>query len=72
MRGQAVVMRFSWNQAICERCWFEQNGARMPTRLAAGAHEPERCCYCGRITIAGIFARDDPATVPFPRLEPEE
>jgi hypothetical protein len=44
---------------MCERCWFDQRGDRMPVRLAHP--DAERCAWCGRPTIAGIYVRADSA-----------
>ena len=76
--------KLSWNQPCCEQCWFEIRGewgiARcggrdteylvsitMPVRLI----EPvlERCAYCGAPTIFGVYRRQDPSTVPYPKQE---
>ncbi len=56
-----------WTHAICERCWFDGPGCnaegqyRMPSRTARP--EPGPCCYCGGLTIAGIFVRADGDTL---------
>jgi len=48
----------SWNHAQCYDCWTKKriNGelVRIPN------HQPERCCFCKRGTIEGIFIRKDP------------
>lgn len=42
---------------ICDDCWRKQNGEREPLRF----REPdeERCDYCGRLTLSGIYVRSD-------------
>lgn len=70
MSGSGV--RLSWRQAICERCWLRRRPGRAPVRMAWRCAEREVCSYCGGDTIAGIYVRDDPAHVPFPRPEREE
>lgn len=69
--------KLSWTQPICERCWIEWNsewddddnlvGIRRPVRINAEATEVERCAWCGRPTIVGIYKRVDPISVPYPR-----
>lgn len=65
-------MASPWNHRICERCWFDGPGkitdddgytvmARQPTRVVD--YPPGLCCYCGGITILGIFVRKDPTVV---------
>lgn len=78
----AVHAVSNWNQPICERDWIAQNavwdpasGSRdserlvsvnMPVRLREP--ELERCSWCGRPTIFGVYVRADPASVLFPAL----
>lgn len=78
-------MKLSWNQPCCEVCWFEIRGVWMMSILG-GRHEEhlvsvtmpirtlepelERCAYCGAPTIFGVYRRQDPATVPYPKKEP--
>lgn len=57
----------SWTQPVCERCWFTEQPDRRPTQLTAS--DVERCCLCGLPTVAGIYVRRDPATVPYPKPE---
>lgn len=70
-----------WTQAICERDWIARNaewdgGKLVSIRRATTIRDPEspveQCCYCGEPTIWGAFIREDPATVPFPRIEVPE
>jgi len=67
----------NWTQPICERCWIEKN-----TELVEGelfVRRPAivkdasavRCAYCDELTIMGIYVRDDPTKVPYPRDEDE-
>lgn len=66
-------MASTWNHRICERCWFdgpgklndeprEQLHGRQPVRVVD--YPPGLCCYCGGITILGIFTRAKPTDVP--------
>lgn len=57
----------SWTQAICWTCWTERHPDREAIRVVNG--DPETCSYCGNETTSGIYVRDDPAGVPFPRQE---
>jgi hypothetical protein len=57
----------SWTQPLCERCWFDEHD-HMPTRFTGG-ELAERCCLCGKPTVAGIFVRMDPAKVPYPTAD---
>ena len=58
---------YSWNQPICEVCWTERNPGRIP--VLNGNPDAEECSYCGRPTVAGIYVRDDPKTVAYPKLK---
>jgi hypothetical protein len=58
----------SWTQAICADCWDEKYPDRkVRPHQRANVAELERCAYCGNATHLGIYVRDDPAKVPFPR-----
>jgi hypothetical protein len=57
----------NWNHAQCEACWitaettFDDDGnalIRRPHRLVGP--NVEVCCYCGGLTIVGIYRREDP------------
>lgn len=64
-----------WNHRICERCWFDSaksehpsmpGAFRMPVRVKDWGPEddedkvqPGLCCYCGGLTITGIFTRQN-------------
>jgi hypothetical protein len=82
--GMMKMPKFSWNQAICERCWIDQfgefievfegkaqrlMGVSMPVRLVNPT--VEICGYCGMPTILGAYIRDDPKNVTYPREEEE-
>lgn len=58
----------NWTHAQCEACWIEnelvtdEEGRvliRQPTRVTDV--NARMCCFCGRLTISGIFRRHDPA-----------
>jgi hypothetical protein len=57
--------RYSWTQAICQKDWEKRYPGIAPTVLV----DPigEICAYCGEVTKDGIYIRDDPANVKFPR-----
>jgi hypothetical protein len=57
--------RYSWTQAICEMCWTMKEPGRVPIKLRIP--DAEKCAYCGEDTDAGIYVRDDPMNVQFPR-----
>lgn len=53
--------RSRWTHTMCDPCWAAQRGEATPVRMLAAP--PERCCYCGALTISGIFIREDPTTL---------
>lgn len=55
-------------QPICDICWREREGIRIPSRVKLPYREHETCCWCGHDTTSGIYLRVDPATVPHPTL----
>ena len=57
----------NWNQPICEACWSRRCPGRIPVRIADAS--VETCAYCGLETDSGIFVREHPDSVPFPRQE---
>lgn len=73
----------TWTQAVCTDCWITkfsdaQRDAdgflvsyTLPGRVRSDQPDDllENCSYCGRLTTSGIFRRDDPAEVPYPRYE---
>lgn len=68
--------RYSWNASICLSCWNQRNPDRLgkpevgTQKYISG--EVERCTYCGGGHVSGIYVRDDPRQVPFPRLDIED
>ena len=61
-------MRLSWTQAICDKCW-DTYGAGEPLRVSLEVRESERCGWCGDDTLSGIYTRQDPKNVNYPRQE---
>ncbi len=63
----------NWTQPRCERCWFddpENENIRIPVRVITDdPYEWRICAWCGKPTVAGIFVRVDPRTVPYPEEE---
>ncbi len=55
----------SWSQPICDVCWRQREGDRIPVRIVT--RPPERCAFCGDPTTSGIYVRIDPALVLHPR-----
>ena len=47
-----------WNHTQCFDCFQRERPDIEPVRVKD--HEPEVCCFCGRMTIDGIFVRRDP------------
>lgn len=48
----------SWQTVpVCDQCWEELNGFRLPHRL----RDPERetCFKCHEVTNSGIFSREN-------------
>jgi hypothetical protein len=60
------MVRMSWTQAVCDKCWVKQEGDRRPTRLKSAM--VETCSYCGHPTASGIYKRDDPKSVAYPQM----
>ncbi len=63
--------RRSWNQAICDFCWYNLRGQARPVRVRPEYAELHVCAYCGDQTRSGIFIRDNPAYVKYPRWDEE-
>lgn len=76
--------KLSWNVPCCENCWFEIRGEWTMDRLGGRSVERlvsvimpvrvpepvlEQCGYCGGPTIFGVYRRQDPSTVPYPKAE---
>lgn len=55
-----------WTQPICNDCWDDKHSDKPSPRVNQG--DEEQCSYCGKVTVSGIYVRDDPATVPYPPL----
>lgn len=50
-----------WNAALCEECWYDVAGDRMPVRVKAEVGYPwETCSRCGMRTCSGIYRRIAP------------
>jgi hypothetical protein len=55
-----------WTQAICDDCWLTYYFVRdTPVRMTES--EREQCCMCGMPTTSGIYIREDPMLVRYPR-----
>lgn len=59
-------VRYSWNQPICEQDWLLRYPHRVPVRIKDA--EEETCAYCGKVTDSGIYVREDPNEVRFPKI----
>lgn len=79
MSGEQIA--YSWTQPCCEACWIEDRGEwdldsdeqsvwqhiiSVPKPTIVLDSPLERCAFCGRPTIVGIYVRHDPTEVPFP------
>lgn len=49
-----------WTHSKCYDCWSKDEGDRIPVRVMNEELVPKKCCFCGRLTIEGIFTRRDP------------
>lgn len=62
----------AWTHPQCERCWIRGETSSNPATGHLEVRRPARltgdrlqyCCYCGDLTISGIYRRADPATLP--------
>ena len=62
--------RWSWTQSICDDCWKVYGDPLIePRRITEANREKDRCGWCGDIHESGIYTRQDPRDVPYPRLE---
>ena len=60
----------TWStQPVCNADWRSRNPGRNPSRIKHEYRTTERCCYCGELTVSGIFIRAEITKVPFPREE---
>lgn len=62
-----------WTHTICAPCWNKQHPSRpikatlsqgfatAPFRIRERYRVDEACCFCGELTSAGIYVREDPA-----------
>lgn len=62
-----MTVKLSWNQPICNTCWWKREPTRSPIRLTTPGYE--RCSFCGNGTASGIYVRHDPRDVPYPAHE---
>jgi hypothetical protein len=74
----------TWTQAICGACYAVRYPGRRPVRVSPGqpisgggggptiSLEHEQCCDCGLATTDGIYIRDDPVAVRYPRMVRKE
>lgn len=47
-----------WTHLICDPCWRQKEGDKIPVRLLT--NEVELCCFCGLTTTSGIYVRHNP------------
>jgi hypothetical protein len=58
----------SWTQAVCDGCWSRLEVGPPRNLIREEYRDDETCCLCGQATRSGLYARLDPAKVPYPRL----
>jgi ribosome-binding protein aMBF1 (putative translation factor) len=61
------MAEYTWNQPMCDACWRRERGERTPVRVRES--ELEQCAFCGFGTSSGIYVRQDPLTVKYPRIK---
>lgn len=52
-----------FTHAICGACWMARRPGQEPVRISEEGRRAETCCFCGRITSAGIDVRHDPTAL---------
>jgi hypothetical protein len=70
-RGAGGNERVYLNQPVCERCWRALHPSRVAVRAASAVRE-ETCAFCGFQTSAGIYTREHPDRVPYPKSAPSD
>ena len=60
----------TWTQAICEECYQKRRPGWRPYRLKKP--DEEICCDCGKKTKSGIYYRENPNLVKYPRQEEDD
>jgi hypothetical protein len=61
--------QYSWTQPMCRECWDKHALLKFDWAGMPEEGPPETCAWCGLDTRSGIYVRQDPAGVPFPRKE---
>lgn len=51
----------AWTHVICLPCWNKRHDVREPVQVTNAPEE--QCCYCQRMTIDGIYIRENPTIV---------
>jgi len=60
----------TWTHIICTACWDKRQPGREPVRVRGAREEP--CCFCGRVTAAGIYVCEDPRDLPCTHPDEDE
>lgn len=79
----ALFANLSWTHPICTEDWVQLNHKvddegqmliRQPTKVVDpdNPFDPKMCAFCGRLTSAGIYMREDPAKVLFPAVKDDD
>lgn len=61
----------AWTHAICGACWNRVNPDRQVKGSDFRGGDDEKCCWCAAPTVAGIYLRADPKTLPCAGVHPE-
>ena len=59
----------NWNQPKCVSCWNAENPDRQAAAILPEYAEPERCSSCGELTRSGIYVRQHPDKVRYPKVD---
>lgn len=58
LRRHRQSARVSWStEQVCDTCWWDYNGIRIPVRLNEEVREITDCAICGTKTDSGIYMR---------------
>src|SRR5690349_7462006 len=57
LRMRSGTMTAYRTAPICDECWHQQNGSRVPHRVAESIRVKETCYACFMITKSGIYVR---------------
>lgn len=58
------------NHPQCRRCWTDRRGDDVPHRIVND--DARVCCFCGAVTISGIYIRVRPGDPSIPHCTDRE